>query len=102
MYKDDNFLTREGCSEALLRTLIDGRSGDPSPNRNKVPCNEGDTSPRETWGIPSYPLASVYAPLQEFKNTYDLDTALREGTIFTELNLPFMGRRIDKGGKCCG
>jgi hypothetical protein len=40
--------------------------------------------------------------LQEFEELYDLDTALSEGTVFSKLNLPFMGRRIDKGGKCCG
>ena len=50
------------------------------------------------WGLKDYPLASVYSPLQEFRNLYDRDTAMKHGTIFEELNLPFMGTTVGKGG----
>ncbi|MBP3370772.1 MAG: spore coat associated protein CotJA [Clostridia bacterium] len=82
--------------------MIDGRGNDPSQRQNRPTCEGNTHEIHETWGLASHPLASVYAPLQSFGNLYDLDTALRQGTIFTELDLPFMGRRIEKGGKCCG
>ena len=31
----------------------------------------------------------VYAPYQEFKNLYNWSDALKAGTIFKELNIPF-------------
>ena len=51
------------------------------------------------WGLSSYPLASVYSPLQEFRDLYDEEKALERGTLFAELDLPFEG---GKGGcKLC-
>lgn len=38
------------------------------------------------------PLAMSYVPWQEWGETYELCKALEIGTIFPELNLPFMGR----------
>ena len=102
MYKDDNFMAREGCSEALLRMVIDGKSNCPQVRQDTPSCDGGMPNANESWGITSYPLASVYCPLQEFKDIYDLDAALNNGTIFKELDLPFMGRRINKGGNCRG
>lgn len=43
-----------------------------------------------SWGLSGYPLASVYSPLQEFDNLYDCENALVRGTIFKELDLPFI------------
>ena len=54
------------------------------------------------WGLTGYPLGMVYAPIQEFDCLYDLDEALEAGTIFKELDLPFMGRSVGKGGSCHG
>lgn len=31
----------------------------------------------------------VYVPYQEFKDLYNLSDALKQGTIFKELNIPF-------------
>ena len=53
---------------------------------------------RKTWGLNDYPLASVYAPLQKFDKLYDEKTAHKKGTIFSELDLPFMGESVYKGG----
>ncbi|MBE6666911.1 MAG: spore coat associated protein CotJA [Ruminococcaceae bacterium] len=44
----------------------------------------------------------VYAPIQEFDGLYDLDKALMSGTVFKELDLPFMGMTVTKGGNCRG
>ena len=105
MYKDDNITG--GCSDSLLRILSEGRSSscpacERCPSHGNGGCpTEDHTS--ESWGIHAYPLASVYAPLQEFENIYDMGVALNQGTIFAQLDLPFKGdRRVSKGGNCRG
>ena len=54
------------------------------------------------FGLVGYPVAMVYAPLQQFDHIFDLETALRKGTIFEELDLPFECGRKAKGGCCNG
>ena len=64
-------------------------------------CNlTGDR--RKSWGLVGYPLAMVYSPVQEFHNMYEIDVALHQGTVFKELDLPFMGMSVTKGGTCRG
>ena len=46
---------------------------------------------KHSWGLVNYPLASVYAPLQEWQSLYDNETGLARGTIFKELEKPFLG-----------
>ncbi len=43
-----------------------------------------------TFGLPGYPLASVYAPLQDFDEIYDCEKGHNRGTIFPALDLPFI------------
>lgn len=44
-----------------------------------------------------FPVAMAYVPWQRLTNIYeDLDEALLNGTIFPELNKPFLGRRCCK------
>jgi len=38
------------------------------------------------------PIAMVYTPEQEFENLYEADAALTRGTIFKQLDLPFLGK----------
>ncbi len=100
MYKDDNMISNT-CHESLLRAVLSGngnQSPSPMPPQNGISENCG----KNTWGIADYPLASVYAPLQVFDGLYDEKTALKQGTIFSELDLPFGGRTIQKGGNCRG
>ena len=101
MYKDDNFITRDGCSEALLRMMTDGRGNLPLAEgaKQKPSCDGSDRSSSASFGLHGYPLASVYAPLQSFQELYDLDTAHKQGTIFKELDLDFNGRRLERGGR---
>lgn len=37
------------------------------------------------------PLAMAYVPMQKWRNVYDADVALERGTLFSELDLPFIG-----------
>jgi len=78
-------------NDEMLRQIL-GSHGTAAPV-----CNI-ETDRRKTWGLSGYPLAMVYSPLQEFRELYDLDTALMQGTIFKELDLPFMGVTVTKGG----
>lgn len=41
-------------------------------------------------------LAMAYVPWQEWKQVYEPCQALEAGTIFPELNLPFLGRSVWK------
>jgi len=42
------------------------------------------------------PLAMAYVPWQDWSQVYEPCQALGEGTIFPELNLPFLGRSVWK------
>lgn len=42
------------------------------------------------------PLAMAYVPWQEWNQVYEPCQALESGTIFPELNLPFLGRSVWK------
>ena len=48
---------------------------------------------RECDSLRSFSLAMAYVPWQHWETTCDLEKALRIGTIFPELNKPFLGRR---------
>ena len=62
----------------------------------------GKSCPANKWGVKDYPLASLYAPIQCFKSLYEPELALKNGTLFEELDLPFMGDSVYKGGNCRG
>ena len=70
--------------------------------QQKPGCQHGDTcGDGGAWGLSGYPLASVYAPVQEWKELYDEERALKAGTLFSELDLPFVCGRNGKGGCGC-
>lgn len=43
-----------------------------------------------------FPIGMAYVPWQKWKGIYDMDKALQAGTIFAELDKPFLGRRVSK------
>jgi hypothetical protein len=53
----------------------------------KLPCDNGDT--KTLTGYPS--LAMAYVPMQKFNDLYKEDYGFQIGTIFKELDLPFLG-----------
>lgn len=40
------------------------------------------------------PFAMCYVPFQTFDKTYEENVALERGTIFPELDFPFLGREV--------
>lgn len=45
------------------------------------------------------PLAMCYVPFQQLERTYAENVALERGTIFPELDFPFLGREVNDNGK---
>lgn len=78
----NNFNLSRGCHEDLEKAVL----------------GSGDDAVKGKWGLEGYPLASVYAPLQKFDKLYDEKTAHKKGTLFSELDLPFEGESVWKGG----
>ena len=55
-------------------------------------CNQGCNKETTLSGLP---IAMAYVPWQSYGNIYPLPQALRNGTMFQELNLDFAGRRCN-------
>ncbi len=102
MYKDQDSMPLCGMEEKCNRAR--GISG--CSSRENCGCDGAWTGTpvcnKRSWGLEGYPLASVYAPLQSFGELFDKEIALEKGTIFCELDLPFMGESVYKGGGCRG
>ena len=45
------------------------------------------------------PLAMAYVPMQIWRNLYSAEAALDRGTLFSELDLPFLGK--EAGTRVC-
>ncbi len=71
--------TSRGCPSAASQPCM---SDVPHPCRTESsrPCTD-------------FPIAMAYVPWQHFSTTYELDKALSVGTIFPELDKPFLGKR---------
>ncbi len=48
------------------------------------------------------PLSMVYAPEQEWRELYGDEDALDHGTLFRELDLPFLHGCLSRGNRSCG
>ena len=58
----------------------------PAPRGTDTPMGNGTSD-----CLNGRPLASVYAPAQDWRELYDAETALKRGTLFHELEFPFLG-----------
>lgn len=63
------------------------------PAASCTPSSFGRTGRSVQETMPGFPLAMAYVPWQHFSNTYEPHEALQYGTIFPELNMPFLGRK---------
>ena len=56
--------------------------------------NNKNTCPIDKWkAIDNFPVAMAYVPWQYWENVYEADKALQQGTLFPELDKPFLGCR---------
>ena len=52
-------------------------------------CNYLDMEESHIKNIEDMPIAMAYVPYQQWRNIYEPNQALKRGTIFKELDLPF-------------
>ncbi len=64
----------------------------PMPEASVTPPSGGSCAAGDEV-VPGAPLAMVYAPCQPWRNLYEPDRALTQGTLFADLDLPFLGVR---------
>ncbi len=95
-----------GCCGGSSYTMQSG-SADPyaafcrANAAERVCCQRSATADRECTRLcdlsaaNSLPLTMGYIPMQEWCNTYDTQTALCRGSLFPELDKPFLGSRGD-------
>ncbi len=43
--------------------------------------------------LKNLPLAMAYVPMQKYRDSYTYEEALKAGTLFPELDKPFLGRK---------
>ena len=105
MHTDKNYTTaRDRISESLACRVARNSSfpyGEETAQYVGKNMGKPQQPTARSWGLEGYPLASVYAPLQVWRDIYDEDAGFHRGTIFKELDLPFVcGEK--KGGNCRG
>ena len=49
--------------------------------------------------VDQLPLAMAYLPMQKWEMLYEPEMALRRGTLFAKLDLPFVGKVGETDGK---
>ena len=97
-----------GQSNGNSRFLCGGRRQDDDHDHDHSaqgrpstpPCNSGDLvsiGASCAWNTRNTSLAMVYSPIQGFQNLYEPCDALKHGTLFHELNLPFEGCKGKEG-----
>ena len=69
------------CNNAVVGNIIVGGCAEAA-------CNKETT-------LRDFPIAMAYVPWQDYGNIYAQPQALRNGTMFAELNLDFAGRRCN-------
>ena len=70
----------------------------PEMTREKENCRMPDMAREKEdcymYGNGEWPIGMTYVPMQEWKKIYQPDEGFHKGTIFAELDLPFLGRRM--------
>ena len=89
MYTENNFTTpRARISDSLRQRVLDGSSASSRYAAPHIPSDANSQSSPHKSDMPS--LASVYAPVQHWRELYDMEYGFHQGTIFKELNFPFI------------
>lgn len=59
-----------------------------------TPRTAMNTAPQPTTDCCMNSLAMAYVPMQTWQNLYEPDVALARGTLFAELDKPFVGEEV--------
>ena len=58
---------------------------------NTIPVMKNETNVSVVNYLDDMPLAMAYVPMQKWHKLYDPEAGLERGTIFMQLDLPFLG-----------
>lgn len=96
---DDSFLRRMLAENEKGRTAPRGEAG--LGGQGGISCNPDHSSSDRC--LLGFSLGMVYSPCQLWRNAYDEETALKRGTLFRELDMPWEvpAPASGKGGRCC-
>ena len=86
----NGFPRRQQMSSPPCMNMNYESSTNPQPFHMAPSCIQHQRS-----SSPDMPIGMGYVPIQKWMQTYPMDQALKRGTIFPELDYPFLGRR------CC-
>jgi hypothetical protein len=118
MHFEHNNRRSERVNDEFLRRMIGGEltgrdlpamrmarlDAEPMPPLDHSPCNQNEenVNPCPT-SVKAPSLAMVYSPEQCWRSLLDPDTALKSGSLFAELVMPFEAGRKNNGigGKLC-
>lgn len=62
------------------------------PEYGNRPCRQGSQDRYDNWGD-EFPIGMGYVPWQQWRDLYEPAKALQVGSIFAELDKPFLGMR---------
>lgn len=74
-----------GCMQRNMNRSYSGRNA----ANTECSCSDGYSEICKD----DYPIGMTYVPWQQWRNIYEPDKALQRGTIFEELDKPFLGMR---------
>ncbi len=60
---------------------------------SQVPCSDCRKNSEMSAFPAQTPVGMAYVPYQQWKNVYDPSVALDRGTVFEDLDKPFLGER---------
>lgn len=90
-YRSNDYMRRNQCSRQIMHTTpVETAQG------YHIHTEERSSGTCMHDPLNGLPIAMAYVPWQEFKDLYSAEKAFCRGTIFEELDKPFLG----KGG-CC-
>lgn len=88
----------------VFRSMLFGASGRRNGNRpQEIPAmeelpearrQEGPQNPAALPCLEACSLAMVYSPPQEWRGLFPVNEAIRHGTLFSELDKPFLGKTL--------
>ncbi len=101
----DDYLKKFGFTPRDLGIEAFVNNKTPSPERSQSGRTDGtnmhnggtthnELSRFDNVALKDLPLTMAYVPMQSIESTYDENEALKAGTLFPNLDKPFLGRKI--------
>lgn len=72
------------------------RTQRPSVERESCGCDSHSDSSTVCVSAEQFPIGMTYTPMQSWENLYCPSQALEQGTLFIDLDKPFIGRRTSR------